>query len=332
MSLSSRSSLPFAFREATPVNRKTKREEAFGTSSYDDEDADGIKAMRGGSLGRVIASSVAAGTIVGLDANARLFSGDGQTVNPSVLQQAVGIIPNGTNNVTIANGGLSKEEERKQLVSRFFQRLNRCDVSGLVQIIRHCDEVCVLSTPDVLDPIIGRSDIMMLISLYIEAYPDGVWTPSAISLVGDTASCTYRFMGTRVFDHPINTLYRQIKTHMGTIMAASSQHHQIDFFANAMDAQRLVNEVAESAVPIDSHHTHSSSEPSSSHDQASAWQEQQQETNQPILFRRRSRSLREVKAIETAVLEEGPTTYRRKLEFIFNEYNEIVQILYTNIL
>jgi len=351
----------------TPPTRKMKRDEAYG---YDDDCAEAIKAMRGGSLGRVIASSVAAASFADNDKNARLLSGDGRTLDPSILQQAVsGKIATSTNSNscgTINNREqhLCKDEEKKQLVCTFFQRLNRCDIAGLVKIIRHCDEICVLSTPDVLEPIIGRSDIMMLISLLIEAYPDGVWTPSAITISGDIASCSYRFMGTRVFDHSINSLFRQIKTNIGSIIAASSQHHQIDFFSNSMDALRLVNGIAEGAVPTDSHYSQApvvatdwQEKEQSAYDQYRLQQQQAQsmnnhpssprnclqfsnpaipcqngDGNEPIMIRRHSRTLREVKAIETAVLEEGSTMYRRKLEFIFNADNEIIQIIFTNIL
>lgn len=412
--------------------------------------------MRGGSLGRVIASSVAAGSLV--DQQNEL-----ERQRSSSLQSY--------NNAYLAASQAGLEEERKAIMVQFFQKLNRCDVSGLVKIIRNCHEVCVLSTPDVSEPIIGRSDIMMLLSLFIEAYPDGIWTPGAITASSaDTISCTYRFMGTRVFDHPINILYRQIQTHIGSILAASS-NHRLEI-ATGMDAEKLVSEVAEGAVPTDTYHQEqihqremeaeeeeqqvisihypsqphgklnlptlpiaSSSSSSSSqkasqnpptysassfqhppvpplvrqtsprlgtivpgptdshaslqhppvtmvrqtsprlggilpdthahsnntmhsgpyahfleeaslghkqhhsgfdgsnHSSSNNLQGHDDADNGAIMFRRRSRSLREVKTIESAVLQEGPTTYRRRLEFLFNvDTAEISHIVFTNLL
>lgn len=392
--------------------------------------------MRGGSLGRVIASSVAAGSLVEQNELERQRSGSQQSHNSAqqaALQAAL-------------------EEERKAIMVQFFQKLNRCDVNGLVKIIRNCHEVCVLSSPDVFEPIVGRSDIMMLLSLFIEAYPDGIWTPGVISASSaDTISCTYRFMGTRVFDHPINILYRQIQTHIGSILAASS-NHRLEI-ATGLDAEKLVTEIAEGAVPTDTYHQEqihqrememeddqqvisihypnqphdhpfgksnvplSSLQPVSSSSSASNSQKIAQlnppkqsasSVQQPpvpplvrqtsprtlsalpgfsdahgsngithgpyahcleeaashsqklsqhsgangshnssnsnihssddadngaIMFRRRSQSLREVKTIESAVLQEGPTTYRRRLEFLFNvDTAEISHIVFTNVL
>lgn len=311
--------------------RKTTREEVFSPPPFgvpDDVD-EGIKAMRGGSLNRVIASSVAAGSMIDNDLTQKLKL-------------------NGQNN----------EDVRKEIMQSFFTKLNRCDVNGLVKIIRNCHELCWLSTPDVFEPVVGRSDIMMLLSLILETYPDGVWMPSAVSFLSPcNAYCTFRFTGTRVFDHPINALYRQIKVHIQSTCVSSLQTES---------SQQLVNDVTEYAVPTDNmmldgddrysnqqqqqQHVQCSSNHSSYEDKRTMrsgsdapprlmntlqQQQYQQDVNggsETIRFPRRANSMRETKAIEAAILKEGPTSYRRQLEFMYNESNEIVRIVFTNIL
>jgi hypothetical protein len=309
----------------------------------DNEDAedteDGIKVMRFGSLGRIIAGTVAASTV--LDRKASLSE-------RSPEQQ---------------------EEYRKELVSKIMKTLNQSNMNGLAKIIREkFHESCLLITPEVFEPISGRADIMIMFSLILETYPDSVWTllnMCAAPNNADTITCTYQFKGTKLFTYPLNSLFRQIKTHIARLPQGQ-----------ATDDAQLVNEVAEychapsnqssaPATPQFSHNNNSNNNHNSgltgftrpslndlpqvmknstssfrtsfssvgdNSERRSESDHNLDELNEAIHIPRRDQSLREVKSIETAVLKEGSTNYRRKMDFVFNEIDQIIRVVVINVI
>lgn len=146
----------------------------------------------------------------------------------------------------------AQDEARKGVVSKFLRCLNFGDMNGLAKVIReNCRETCFLVSPDLFEPIMGKGDVMMLFSLLFEAYPDGVWNIGTLVCSKDgtnTISCLYRFTGTGVFCHSINTLFLQIRAH--SIQNPVTENHEE--FQNIINTNRMVNEVAEFCHPVPS--------------------------------------------------------------------------------
>lgn len=312
----------------------------------DGEGEDGIKVMRFGSLGRIIASTVAASSV-----NDRKAS-----ISERTPEQ--------------------QEEYRKELVMKIMKMLNQSNMNGLAKIIREkFHEACFLITPEVFEPISGRGDIMILFSLLLETYPDASWTTqSLVSSNLDTLTCTYHFRGTKLFSYPLNSLFKQIKGHISRLPQGQ-----------ASDDEQIVNEVAEycHVNPSTPSTPTASSYPGNNHAQASTMQHNVapvtnlslrghlgdmppvlknssssfrnsfssvdepaglfttrrsesdhniDELSEAIQIPRSNQTLREVKSIETAVLKEGPTQYRRKMDFVFNEIDQIIRVVVINLI
>ena len=116
------------------------------------------------------------------------------------------------------------------------------DMNGLGRFIgQRCSERCVLTSPDLPEPVWGRTELMMLFSLLFEAYPDGVWSITSLTChlhptsgvrgepghscgtnssfggvagwggVGAEVVCLYRFTGTGVINYPLHEVFRLIR-------------------------------------------------------------------------------------------------------------------------
>lgn len=273
--------------------------------------------MRFGSLGRIIASTVAASSL----------SDRKTSISERTPEQ--------------------QEEYRKDLVIRIMKMLNQSNMNGLAKIIREkFHETCLLITPEVFDPISGKADIMILFSLLLESYPDSTWTTLNISMTQlDTISCFYLFKGTKLFSYPLNSLFRQIKSHI-----AKLPQNQVN---DELSSAKLMNEVAEycHVAPQPSLPSSSSNNPygggfemgrnsslrsSFSGDNEFAMGKSESDLieceEKSINIPRRDQTLREVKSIESAVLKEGSMNYRRKVDFVFNEIDQIIRVVIINLI
>jgi hypothetical protein len=158
----------------------------------DCEEDDRIKFMRFGSLGRIIASSVVASTPP--------VSSQGRLPYPLISCPA----------------NTEKGEAMKFTAVKFINAFNLGDLGRLALLVRElCDESCTMITPDVYyeDCIVGRADVMMLFSLILETYPDGVYRLLSSTTNSNSVTVTYSFTGTRVFEQSMDSLYKQCKLH-----------------------------------------------------------------------------------------------------------------------
>lgn len=188
--------LPPACNEAEGVRGdavKKKREDAWSRSdSVENYDA---KTMRFGSFERIIEYSV--------KANSFTDNSERTQINPD----------------------MNYDEDRKAVCKKFFKFMNVGDMNGLARLIsEQVSEACQLVSPDLREPIVGRAEIMTLFSLLFETYPDGVWalTNSSVDQCRkNTIVCLYRFTGTGVIDHPLNTIFMLIREHREAFIAHS---------------------------------------------------------------------------------------------------------------
>ena len=171
-------------KENTQFGQKKKR----NSQDIEDENAEEqhIKSQRLGSLGRIIASTALAADRT--ESGSRLSS-------------------------KIDNESL--KSIRRSVLSNFFEAINIGDMMGLAFLVqRHCAESCLLTTPDLREPICGRAEIMMFFSLMCEAFPDGIYRPisgsEGIANTNSVSTC-YNFIGTKVFSHTLDTLFQNVK-------------------------------------------------------------------------------------------------------------------------
>lgn len=169
-------------------SRKQQRDN--GIEDYEEDDR--IKFMRFGSLGRIIASSVVASTPP--------VSSQGRLPYPLISCPA----------------NIEKGEAMKFTAVKFINAFNFGDLGRLALLVRElCDESCTMITPDVYyeDCIVGRADVMMLFSLILETYPDGVYRLLSSTTNTNSVTVTYSFTGRRVFEQSMDSLYKQCKLH-----------------------------------------------------------------------------------------------------------------------
>jgi hypothetical protein len=316
--------------------------------------------MRYGSLGRIIASSVAASSI----------SDRKVSISEKTPEQ--------------------QEEYRKELSMKIMKCLNQSNMNGLAKLIREkFHEASLLITPEVFEPITGRADIMIMFSLLLETYPDSVWTTTNVSnnSSSDTITCLYLFKGTKLFSYPLSSLFRQIKAHIAKLPSLTMLGEGDN---EELNSNRLVNEVADyihigsPVTPASTSLTVSSllnatstgnkfSAPSAGggggvtglagfgggggglggsfrtsfssigggddynklirgRSESSDGHNSDILLSESINIPRRNQTLREVKSIETAVLKEGATSYRRKIDFVFNEIDQIIRVVIINVI
>lgn len=340
------------------VFRKHQRNEGASVPVVDDdENEEGIKAMRYGSLGRIILNSVVASSIR----------------NPPKLPQRT---------------PAQQEEFRKEVTVKFFKSLNFSNMKELARLVREqFHEACLLIMPDISEPICGRKDITILFSLILERYPDSSWSPHNIATTQlDTMTCTYSFQGTSVFYYPMDNLFRQIRNHINKLPASnidatgyissrsstaassrnnsysSNQVHPADTL-NEFNSMQIVQEVSEyvhstpnfTPVPIVPALLSKKLMPKTSMNSITAMNAitstpSYDHMNDSIanaaaagggnggydntcinISRRDPISLRDVKLLETTVLKDNQRKYRRKADFVFNEYDQVIRLIIADI-
>lgn len=277
--------------------------------------------MRYGSLGRIIANSVTASSVL-----------DGKRTSFHQYENDL--------------------EFRKSIVGKFMKFLNFGDMNGLANLIREfCSEACFLITPDLKEPIVGKGEVMMLFSLLFEAYPDGVWTVVSITPLDFTIIATYRFTGTKVFNFPIDLLFKQIREH--SKQEASLIEHSEDLVNNVAEhcpppsqnslASPVLSNSRNSSDEAPSHPSRGSGNFSTAHGKNSELlvrkpsglllqEELAPSSPKAINIPHRPSSMRDMMGtLEKTVLKNGSVSQKRKMEFIFDEYTQIVRIVISNL-
>lgn len=342
---------------STDANRKHQRDEDDRGKGNEEESEEGIKAMRYGSLGRIIANSVVATSV---------------TETSQKLPERT---------------PAQREEFRKDLIVKFFKSLNFSNMKELARLIREqFHEACLTISPDISEPICGRKDITILFSMMLERYPDSVWSAHNIATTQlDTMTCTYGFQGTSVFIYPMDNLFRQIRSHISKLSTSSTNIEQFGGYSSSRSTSRnntapnsrnnsysnssihpadildeinsmqIVNEVSEYCHSTPSLNTSLPMVPSplskklSSSAMTTSWDildplhhhhattlanntiANTHADNHIINIPRRDQSLRDVKFLDAALLKENNKKYRRKADFVFNEYDQVVRLIMTDI-
>lgn len=284
----------------------------------DEEENENIKFMRFGSLGRIIASSVAAST------------------PPVSFYFPASIVPR-SNNL----------QARKEIAEKFIAAFNFGDMGRLAVLVRElCDETCLLITPDVdhRDCIVGKADVMMLFSLLFETFPDGVYRTLSSAVEGDRATIIYSFTGTRVFEQSINCLYKQCRRHIaeGNVVA-NPQNYGCE-----LDLIQISKTTTQNSVAVDSQlkqYFPSSSNrlniippgPSIGHHHQLQHQHQQYHYNpfqslQHKFSETVTNLMPHAGRLASEALKEGPGKLKRSMEMNFDDNNQIVKIVFQNII
>lgn len=109
---------------------------------------------------------------------------------------------------------IDHDNKRRNITGEFIKAIKLSDMTGLAKIISEdFADNCFLSTPDLNQTFSRKSRVMMYFGLVFETYPDGIWRIQTQNLVGNTMSIVYTFTGTRVFDQPIDTIFKYIYQH-----------------------------------------------------------------------------------------------------------------------
>lgn len=314
---------PVAVEEES-YSRKHKRaqersEDLQGEYGAPDEAAEVAKAMRHGNFGRIIAESVVA-------------SGASSTIAAKANRPYV-------SNVDSAE----HSAHRKDVVVKFMRCLNFSDMSSLAKLIReNCHERVMFMSPEIRDPIYGKADMMILFSLMMEAYPDGVWKIVSTDNEEDKVACRFSFRGTKVFPYPLETVLKQIKAHMNKEAYMNN--------SPAMASIQLVQDIAERVHPTVAERFLDPPTVAAATTEAAVaapiaqvaseaprhrqhhLPERLHEATGSTLPRPNAPIIRPTKLLEATVLKEGLVTYRRQTDFIFDEYDQIVRVIAADLL
>ena len=326
-------------KESKKHNRDFRFEEEDET-----EESENIKFMRFGSLGRIIASSVVASTPPASSDVKLPYSFSA----PDDAQRCLAI---------------------KCIATRFIDAFNLGDMGRLALLVRElCDESCLLVTPDVdsRDCIVGRADVMMLFSLILETFPDGVYRTLSSAAEYDRVTVTYSFTGTRVFEQSMDSLYKQCRMHaaVGTVEGTMNSNSNPESFACELDLIQISKTTTQNIVSVDllpkascpssSDRLHavnnmsgmgnlnSMNKPMGQYQQHN--HQQQQYQHQPQQQHFNPFQTLQHKFQETVVnlmphagrlaseaLKEGPIKRKRSMEMHFNSLNQVVKIVFIDI-
>ena len=217
----------------------------------EDEDGECIKAMRYGSLGRIMAStSVATSSDTAIvkknDASVPVTpspphatSNSSGTTASSLMGNMLGAVLGLGHSQTPPPTTQTDEERaeiRKGIITKMMKFLQFSDMNALAKLIReHFHEQCMFITPDLSEPLVGKGDIMTAFSLKLEAFPDGVWNVLSISFPQvDIVSCQYRFTGTRLFPFTFDVLFKQVKSHIARHCELPNAFNQVSITDSGM--------------------------------------------------------------------------------------------------
>ena len=298
----------------------------------DDDESENIKFMRFGSLGRIIASSVVAST------------------PPASSESKVPLFVSPPDDA-------QRRDAIKFTASRFIAAFNIGDMGRLALLVRElCDESCLLITPDVdsRDYIVGRADVMMLFSLILETFPDGVYRTLSSTVDCGHVSIIYSFTGTRVFEQSLDSLYKQCRMHaaVGSVDGTINSNTNPESFSCELDLIQISKTTTQNSVSIDLHPK--SSFPSSSEKlqncSSQVTFQQSQHNNDHshshshshnhhynpfhTLQHRFSESVSSIMPhagrLASDALKEGPIKRKRSMEMYFNATNQIVKIIFVD--
>jgi hypothetical protein len=154
------------------------------------------------------------------DSNSRPKYGETTTPDPTFLDCDID-----TESVSSSDSSLSLYMDdsfsnsmiRRHIVSQVLDTLNLGDMIALSNLIQdHFCESCLMANPVLSEPIYGRADVMMFLSMMIENYPDAILRfnlDNGSSETADVISMTYAVTGTMVFNQPFNAQFAKVKEH-----------------------------------------------------------------------------------------------------------------------
>lgn len=121
----------------------------------------------------------------------------------------------------------------RDIVTQFNACFALSDTNRLAMFIRdHCHDYVMYLSPHNRDPVIGKGDFMILMSLVIESYPDAVGAISNLEQEENKVRHVVAFSGTKMYPFPIEVVYKQIREHfhaeMDTHFAASGDVHAVN--------------------------------------------------------------------------------------------------------
>ena len=300
-------------------SRKHYRDSRF----EDDDESENIKFMRFGSLGRIIASAVVAST------------------PPPSSGAKIPFMP------ALPPDDAQRREAIKTTAIRFIDAFNLGDMGRLALLVRElCDESCLLFTPDVdsRDCIVGRADVMMLFSLILETFPDGVYRTLSSSVDSGHVSIVYSFTGTRVFEQSMDSLYKQCRMH-AAVGRKDGTGNSNDSFSCELDLIQISKTTTQNSVSVELYprsNFQSSPEmlqkcPTQQIFQQSQLHHHQHQHYNPFhtLQYRFSESVSNLMPhagrLASDALKEGPIKRKRSMEMYFNAENQIVKIIFVDI-
>ena len=217
----------------------------------DENESEVLKAMRYGSLGRIICSvDTVSGQAEPVDTTVRWITkvesrqpttavkhytlkappaAAASSSSSSSSSTTVNLKePSASTQTTATTTSLTSGFGFKEFVTFFFKNLNFGTLEKISLAIRdHFSEDCVLLTPDTEEAIVGKRGIMTLFSILVEIYPDAVYR-----VVGelncekpDSIAATYAFSGTSLYQHSINSIFNEV---YGVILQSDSAGEATD--------------------------------------------------------------------------------------------------------
>lgn len=146
---------------------------------------------------------------------------------------------------------------RRDLMRRFLQALNASDILAMVKLCQeHTNDHVMFISPDIRDASFGRSSLLVLTSLMMEIYPDGVWTvqsePESISSIlaqrnesslESKVHCRFRFRGSRMSAAPIEEIFKELRGQVSaSLMNGSCVDSLLSMARFSMDLGRDISE------------------------------------------------------------------------------------------
>eukprot|EP01031_Cornospumella_fuschlensis_P029405 gene29405-35494_t len=241
-------------------------------------------------------------------------------------------------NESIQSGSVSKanemtSEERAELLKSIVLDYNKCfafsDTNALAKFIRqHCAERILYVSPHNRDPAIGKADFMILMSLVIETYPDAIGHVTDFTVEDDKVRYTVDFQGTKMFPYSIETVFKQIKAHI--------KKEQVDTGVKMNVADNaLIESMTERINPAVSTHflppapvptgKEQLSRPQGPPPAASAPIKSEDGLSQPAAAS--VTSAPRASAVASAVLQQGVVKFRWQTTFFFTPNNLIASII-----
>ena len=288
-----------SFHESSRKNPRDGRHE-------EEDENESIKFMRFGSLGRIIASSVVAST------------------PPGTFYMSKPIQTSSVQN------DLLRCEYIKKTTIKFIDAFNFGDMGRLALLVRElCAETCLLITPDVdhWDCIIGRANVMMLFSLIIETFPDGVYRIISSNVEGDQVTVVYSFTGTRVFEQSIDCLYKQCRKHAAEGSVGFEGSSKPENFSCDLDLIQISKTTTQNfSLDLNRKVSLPTSSESLQKGHYNPFQSLQHKFSETV-----THLLPHAGRLASEALKEGPIKKKRSMEMHFNSDDQIVKIIFVDL-